>query len=121
MGFRSLQHTQGAGVFASAGFPARSVPSSGFGYPLDGFHPLRPGRVYFAPTALVGFALRSLLPPAVSAVFPRGWAHVPLLPPFLPAAALAEACVAGFRAGPTGRGFWALLRRQVVRRRLAIN
>jgi len=38
--------------------PARYVPSSGFGYPLDGFLPRIPCRFCFAPAALLGFTLR---------------------------------------------------------------
>lgn len=41
--------------------PARHVPPSGFGYPLDGLLPSKPCRFCFAPAALLGFALRSLL------------------------------------------------------------
>jgi hypothetical protein len=40
--------------------PARYVPSSGFGYPLDGLLPSNPCRFCFAPAALLGFTLRSL-------------------------------------------------------------
>jgi hypothetical protein len=43
--------------------PARSVPPSGFGYPLDGFLPASPCRFCFAPAALMGFTLRSVLLP----------------------------------------------------------
>jgi hypothetical protein len=49
---------EGFEVHASRAKPARSVPSSGFGYPLDGLLPRIPGRFYFAPAALLGFALR---------------------------------------------------------------
>jgi len=51
----------------SRAFPARFGPSSGFGYPLDGFLPSSPCRLYFAPAALLGFALRSLTSRKVSA------------------------------------------------------
>jgi len=44
-----------------AGLPARHVPPSGFGYPLDGLHPLIPCRFCFTPAALMGFTLRSFL------------------------------------------------------------
>jgi hypothetical protein len=44
-----------------AGTPTRFGPPSGFGYPLDGLRPSDPGRFCFAPAALLGFALRSLL------------------------------------------------------------
>jgi hypothetical protein len=46
-----------------AGLPTCSVPSSGFGYPLDGFLPTIPCRFSFAPAALLGFTLRSFLLP----------------------------------------------------------
>jgi hypothetical protein len=39
--------------------PARYVPPSGFGYPLDGFLPSIPCRFCFTPAALMGFTLRS--------------------------------------------------------------
>jgi hypothetical protein len=39
--------------------PARYVPPSGFGYPLDGFLPSAPCRFCFTPAALLGFTLRS--------------------------------------------------------------
>jgi hypothetical protein len=42
--------------------PARYVPPSGFGYPLDGFLPSVPCRFFFAPAALMGFTLRSVPP-----------------------------------------------------------
>jgi len=45
----------------AAGLPARYVPPSGFGYPLDGLLPSIPSRFFFAPAALVGFTLRSFL------------------------------------------------------------
>jgi hypothetical protein len=46
--------------------PARYVPPSGFGYPLDGLRPRIPCRFCFAPAALVGFTLRRFpLPPGV--------------------------------------------------------
>ena len=35
-------------------------PSSGFGYPLDGFLPLGPSEFYFALTALLGFTSSKL-------------------------------------------------------------
>jgi len=39
----------------------RYVPPSGFGCPLGGLLPSIPGRLCFAPAALVGFTLRSFL------------------------------------------------------------
>jgi len=59
--FRSLQHLQAPKVVLAAELPIRRRPPSGFGYPLDGFIPLMPGRFCFAPAALLGFALRSFL------------------------------------------------------------
>jgi len=41
--------------------PARCVPPSGFGYPLDGLLPSTPCRPYCMPAALIGFTLRSFL------------------------------------------------------------
>jgi len=54
---------QGPKVHLMRALPARYVPPSGFGYPLDGFLPSIPGRFCFTPAALVGFPLRSLLLP----------------------------------------------------------
>jgi hypothetical protein len=72
MGFRSLQHIPDTKVHNPRALPARFVPSSGFGCPLDGFLPSHPGRFCFAPAALMGFTLRSVLrakgAPGVSAV-----------------------------------------------------
>ena len=43
-------------------FPSpATVPSSGFDYPLDGFLPLNPSEFYCTLTALLGFALQSLV------------------------------------------------------------
>jgi len=54
--------THGIGGPLRASFAAaRYVPSSGFGYPLDGLLPPSPCRFYFAPAALLGFTLRSFL------------------------------------------------------------
>jgi hypothetical protein len=52
---------QGQRSTLSRVLPARYVPSSGFGHPLDGLLPPTPRRFYFAPAALLGFTLRSLL------------------------------------------------------------
>jgi len=51
------------GVHSSRVLPARYVPSSGLGCPLDGLLPRRPRRFCFTPAALLGFPLRSLLLP----------------------------------------------------------
>jgi hypothetical protein len=80
--------------------PARYVPPSGFGYPLDGLLPSIPCRFCFAPAALVGFALRSLTAARGSRTLPCDSTRRPFrlgvnLPPER-------------KAGPTGRGSWAL-------------
>jgi hypothetical protein len=63
LGFASLQHMQGSKVHLPRALPARYVPPAGFGYPLGGLRPSSPGRLCFAPAALLGFTLRSLLLP----------------------------------------------------------
>jgi hypothetical protein len=45
-------------VHCSRALPTRYVPSSGFGYPLDGLLPRIPCRFCFTPAALLGFSLR---------------------------------------------------------------
>jgi hypothetical protein len=61
MDFRSLQHVQVSAI----AFLCREIPTlpahppAGFDYPLDGFIPPKPGRSFFIPAALLGFALRS--------------------------------------------------------------
>jgi hypothetical protein len=61
MDFRSLQHMQDSAIaFLCRELPILPAhPPSGFGYPLDGFIPPKPGRFCFTPAALMGFALRS--------------------------------------------------------------
>jgi len=80
MDFCSLQHIKVWKSTCRAVSKPRYVPSSGFGYPLDGLLLPNPRRPCFVPTALLGFTLRSFLllqgirdvsirmnPPAVSA------------------------------------------------------
>jgi hypothetical protein len=55
MSFGSLQHITVSRVHIVRVRRARFVPSSGFGYPRDGFRPSKPRRPCFMPTALVGF------------------------------------------------------------------
>jgi hypothetical protein len=50
---------QGPKVHSPRVLPARYVPPSGFGYPLDGLLPSNPCRFCFTPAALLGFTLRS--------------------------------------------------------------
>jgi hypothetical protein len=57
--------------------PSRYVPSSGFGYPLDGFLPSIPCRFCFAPAAPLGFTLRSFLLPEGIQVITPGRTHLP--------------------------------------------
>jgi hypothetical protein len=87
--------------------PARYVPPSGFGHPLDGLLPANPRRLYFTPTALLGFPLRSLLLSKGIPALPPGGAHVPFLPPLFPPPKR--------RGGPAGRGFWVLTLPRVPR------
>lgn len=81
--------------------PARHVPPSGFGYPLDGLLPSKPCRFSFAPAALLGFALRSLLlSKGIAAVSDRK------NPPTVSLVCIPSHRSAG--AGSTSRGSWAL-------------
>jgi hypothetical protein len=70
VGFESHQHIQGTKVHCTRASPARYVPPSGFDYPLDGFLPSNPSRFCFTPTALTGFALRSVPLPGDFQTFP---------------------------------------------------
>jgi hypothetical protein len=78
--------------------PARYVPPSGFGYPLDGFLPAIPRRFCFAPAALLGFTLRSfLLPEGIQPV--SGWKNPHTVSPASIPAPKAQ-------AGLASRGSW---------------
>jgi hypothetical protein len=66
---RSLQHMLGSKVHFTRACLTRYVPPAGFGYPLDGLLPSSPRRLYFTPTALLGFTLRSF-------PLPQGIRHV---------------------------------------------
>jgi hypothetical protein len=103
MGFRHPSaHARYRGPPAAPGAARRYVPSSGFGYPLDGFLPRCPGRLCFAPTALLGFALRSVTPHEVPAALPPPLTHLP----FLPSATRTDRQRSD--AVTPGRGSWAL-------------
>jgi hypothetical protein len=82
--------------------PARSVPSSGFGYPRGGLLPSVPCRFCFAPAALLGFTLRSIS-------LPKGTADVSVRvdPRTVQPASTPDPPE---RIGPaqTGPGFWGL-------------
>lgn len=62
MGFWSLQHMPATAVHVTRVCRTRFVPSSGFGYPPDGFLPPKPRRACFVPTALLGFPSSELSP-----------------------------------------------------------
>jgi hypothetical protein len=100
LGFCSLQHTSGSKVHFSRALPARLGPSSGFGCPLDGLLPAIPSRFCFAPAALMGLPLRSLPCRQVSGCFHTDG------PTYRFACRCSRAL--GRRAGPAGRGSWAL-------------
>lgn len=62
------------------GLPARHLPPTGFGYPLDGLRPRIPCRPCFRPAAPTGFPLRSfLLPGSRSGAYRRSMPRLPLL------------------------------------------
>jgi hypothetical protein len=61
MGFGSLQRLRNRRSACRGRSPARHVPPSGFGYPLDGLLPSRPCQSCFVPAALLGLTLRSFL------------------------------------------------------------
>jgi hypothetical protein len=65
MSFRCPTAHQATRVHLTRVLPARYVPPSGFDYPLDGLLPSGPCRLCFTPTALLGFALRSMTSPEV--------------------------------------------------------
>jgi hypothetical protein len=77
------------------------VPPTGFGYPHGDLLPPRPGRLFFTPAALLGFALRSfLLPKGVDRVSAETGPHAVCSHRF------SRPDGSGW-AGPVGRGFWA--------------
>jgi len=94
----SLQHLEDLKVHCPRVLPARYVPPSGFDHPLDGLLPSDPCRFCFAPTALLGFTLRSLPLLRGSRTFPPARTHLPFLLAFLPPPKQ--------WAGPQGRGSW---------------
>jgi len=99
MGFRPLQHLKDPKVHLPQAFRARSVPPSGFDYPLDGFLPSNPRRPCFMPTALMGFTLRSVPPLEGTRTFPPARTHLPFR--------LAVNWLPEQQAGPPSPGFWA--------------
>ena len=100
MGFRSLQHSRdrrstSRGLAAPATFRPQGLATLSAAYSLRA----RAGSVSHRrrswDSPFGAFPSRK-----VSSVSPRGWTHVPFLPPLLPPPKR--------RAGPAGRGFWAL-------------
>jgi hypothetical protein len=84
----------------------RFVPSSGFGYPLDGLLPAKPHRPYFVPTALLGLNPSKRSPLA-------GWCRVSATT--APTYCLSRAFSTRDKhesAGHTGRSFWVPVRRE---------
>jgi hypothetical protein len=77
---------QGVEVHSPRALPARYVPPSGFGYPLDGLLPRLPRRFCFAPAALLGFTLRSVSSREVLPTFPPGMSHLPFSLAVVPSA-----------------------------------
>lgn len=59
--FRPLRHMQQSRSGSPGHCLARHLPSSGFGYPRDGFLPRLPCPPYFMRAAPMGFTLRSIL------------------------------------------------------------
>jgi hypothetical protein len=98
--FGSLQRIKTRKSTHCGGSKSRYVPPSGFDYPLGGLLLPSPCRVCFAPTALMGFTLRSVPLSEGIRTFPPGRTHLPFLQPVPPSPKR--------RPVPTGRGSWAL-------------
>jgi len=101
MGFCSLQHLRPRRSACHGRSPARHVPPSGFGYPLDGLLPSKPCRSCFVPAALLGFALRSFLLSKGNRPFPARKNPHTVRSSVIPLHRSAG-------AGSTSRSFWAL-------------
>jgi hypothetical protein len=85
-------------VHSSRAKPARYVPPSGFGYPLDGLLPRIPRQFCFTPAALLGFTLRRFpLPRSFRSLSAEKNPHTvgPAVSP-----------PPKRQTGPTGLGFW---------------
>ena len=103
MSFAPLQHLQGRWVRFTRAWRARHLPSSGFGYPLDGLLPGDPCRSSFIPAALLGFRPSKRSPLGRRCGVSAALTHVSL--------GLTDS-LGGFAHRPscTGLDFWALLR-----------
>jgi hypothetical protein len=77
VGFAPLQHMRDRRSTQPRASPARYVPPSGFGYPLDGFLPSNPCRFCFTPAALMGYTLRSVHLSESTPPFPAAKTHIP--------------------------------------------
>jgi hypothetical protein len=99
---------QGSKIHLPRALPARYGPPSGFGYPLDGFRPSIPCRFCFTPAALMGFYPSE---PSPLERYPRRFR------PKAPTYRFPCRCSRSprRRAGPTGRGSWALTLSRVPR------
>lgn len=111
--FAALQHIRIRRSTLRTASNPRCVPPAGFGHPLDGFLPPSPCRLCFTPTALVG------LTPSKRSPFrryrTRFRADEPtyrFLPPLFSTLR---------RAGPAGRGSWALTLPKVPRDRRRLS
>jgi hypothetical protein len=107
MGFCSLQHIRNSRSTSRGPKPARYVPPSGFGYPLDGLLPRIPCRFCFTPAALLGFTLRRF-------PLPRGLAGLSAgrNPPTVESGSISAA--RRLRTGPTDLGSWARASRECL-------
>jgi hypothetical protein len=115
MGFSSLQHIQDPAIHLLRAFAdARWGPSSGFGYPLDGFRPPNPRRPCFVPTALLGFSLRSIPLSEGTRRLSTRMNPLTVSPTVIPVARRRQ-------AGPVGRGSWALTLPRVPRGRRGVS
>ena len=75
---------EGTKVHLPRVLPARYVPPSGFGYPLDGLLPSNPCRFCFTPAALLGCTLRSFPHSGSIRAFPPELTHLPFHPALYP-------------------------------------
>ena len=111
MDFGSLQRIKTRKSTHCGGSTSRYVPPSGFGYPLGGLLLPSPCRVCFAPTALLGFTLRSVPLSKGIRTSPPGRTHMPFFRPVPPSPKRQPV--------PEGRGSWALTLSRVPYGRVA--